>query len=60
MTRSMVWLRTRLVSWSQERRVPVRVRPSAVMTRTFSVRWGEGVSFVVVLVGLGGGNLLLT
>ena len=40
MTRSMVWLRTRFVSWSQDRRVPVRVRPSPVRTRTFSVRYG--------------------
>lgn len=35
--RSTVWVRTRFVSWSVERRVPRRVRPSTVMTRTFSV-----------------------
>jgi len=35
--RSTVSLSTRLVTWSQETRVPVRVRPSTVMMRTFSV-----------------------
>jgi hypothetical protein len=35
--RSTVWVRTRFVSWSVERRVPRSVRPSTVMTRTFSV-----------------------
>lgn len=34
--RSTVCVRTRFVSWSVERRVPRRVRPSTVMTRTFS------------------------
>jgi hypothetical protein len=34
--RSTVWFNTKFVSWSQERRVPVRVRPSEVRTRTFS------------------------
>jgi hypothetical protein len=37
MTRSVVSFKTRLVSWSQERRVPTSVRPSAVITKTFSV-----------------------
>ena len=36
-TRSIVRLRTRLVSWSQDNSVPVSVRPSAVMTKTFSI-----------------------
>ncbi len=34
--RSTVLDRTRFVTWSQERRVPVRVRPSPVRIRTFS------------------------
>jgi len=36
MMRSMVSERTRLVTWSQERSVPISVRPSIVMTRIFS------------------------
>jgi len=42
MMRSIVSASTRLVTWSQETSVPVRVRPSTVMMRTFSVgrRWG--------------------
>ena len=37
MTRSMVSLRTRFVNWSHDRSVPVKVLPSAVRTRTFSL-----------------------
>jgi hypothetical protein len=36
MIRSTVSASTRLVTWSQDTRVPVRVRPSTVMMRTFS------------------------
>jgi hypothetical protein len=43
MIRSTVSASTRLVTWSQDTRVPVRVRPSTVMMRTFS---GEGVRVV--------------
>lgn len=35
-TRSIVWPSTRFVTWSQDNKVPVRVRPSAVRIRTFS------------------------
>lgn len=35
-TRSMVWLRTMFVNWSQESKIPVSVLPSAVRIRTFS------------------------
>ena len=42
MMRSIVSARTRFVTWSQETRVPVRVRPSTVRMRTFSV--GMGIS----------------
>ena len=38
-TRSIVWLRTRFVSWSQDSKVPVKDRPSAVRTSTFSAIW---------------------
>lgn len=48
MMRSIVEARTRFVSWSVERRVPRRVRPSVVRMRTFSV-WGGGL-------GRGGGR----
>lgn len=46
-TRSTVSESTRLVTWSQETRVPVRVRPSTVRRRTFS-GGGEGVSVEVL------------
>ncbi len=36
MMRSTVSLRTRLVTWSQDKRVPTKVLPSAVRTSTFS------------------------
>ena len=36
MIRSTVSASTRFVTWSQDTRVPVRVRPSTVMMRTFS------------------------
>lgn len=56
-TRSIVSERTRLVTWSQDTRVPVRVRPSTVRMRTFS--GGErGVSLEGFGdVGEGGGGL---
>ena len=38
--RSIVSASTRFVTWSQDTSVPVRVRPSTVMMRTFSV-WGD-------------------
>jgi hypothetical protein len=49
MIRSIVSASTRFVTWSQETSVPVRVRPSTVRMRTFSVglsaasskRWGD-------------------
>ena len=37
MMRSIVSASTRFVTWSQETSVPVRVRPSTVRMRTFSV-----------------------
>ena len=40
-TRSIVWLRTRFVSWSQDNKMPVRDRPSAVRTSTFSGIWDK-------------------
>lgn len=67
MMRSMVEESTRLVSWSVERRVPRRVRPSVVRMRTFSAGGRPGgvcqCGFDLGVVGegeSGGGEVLLT